>query len=264
MRKSILALSVAAALAAPGLAGADQPASPVTANVTLASQYIYRGIAQSRGKPAIQGGFDYTNPNGIYLGTWASSISWISDTATTSAISAPIEIDVYGGYRGSITKDLGYDVGILTYNYPGTNIATGAANPDTVELHGALSYAWLTAKYSLTTGTSLFGWVKPDGGKTTGSGYFQLDGAWDMGNGLGLSAHVGHQSVNGLSDASYTDYNVGVTKAFSVGTLGLLYSDTNAKSCGDATPMYCNTLSGTGNSYDLGKGALVLSFSKTF
>ncbi|HVC13116.1 MAG TPA: TorF family putative porin [Burkholderiales bacterium] len=264
MRKSILALSVAAALAAPALASADQPASPVTANVTLASQYIYRGIAQSRGKPAIQGGFDYTNPNGIYVGTWASSISWISDAATSSAISAPIEIDVYGGYRGSITKDLGYDVGILTYNYPGTNISTGAANPDTVELHGALSYAWLTAKYSLTTGTSLFGWVKPDGGKTTGSGYFELNGAWDMGNGLGLSAHVGHQSVNGLSDASYTDYNVGVTKAFSVGTLGLLYSDTNAKSCGDATPMYCNTLSGTANTYDLGKGALVLSFSKTF
>ncbi len=265
MRKSILALSVAAALAAPGLAGADQPAaSPVTANVTLASQYIYRGIAQSRGKPAIQGGFDYTNPNGIYLGTWASSISWISDAATNSAISAPIEIDVYGGYRGSITKDLGYDVGILTYNYPGTNIAGGAANPDTVELHGALSYRWLTAKYSVTTGTSLFGWT-PDGTtKTTGSGYFQLDGAWDMGNGLGLSAHVGHQSVNHLSAASYTDYNVGVTKAFAAGTLGLLYSTTNANSCGDATPLYCNTLSGTGNSYDLGKGTVVLSFSKTF
>lgn len=270
MRRTIISASLgvafaASALAVPSLAAADQ-ASPITANVTLASQYIYRGIAQTRGKPAIQGGFDYTNPNGIYLGTWASNISWISDASSnaTGAISAPIEIDVYGGYRGSITKDLGYDVGILTYNYPGTNIASGAANPDTVELHGALTYAWLTAKYSVTTGTSLFGWTKPDGSKTNGSGYFELDGSWDLGSGFGLTGHVGHQTVKGLGVASYTDWNVGVTKAMFGGTLGALYSDTNANGCGSASGAYCNTLLGSSNSYDLGKGAFVLSFSKSF
>lgn len=268
MRKSIIAASFGAvltipALAVPSLAAADT-ALPITANVTMASQYIYRGIAQTRGKPAIQGGFDYTNPNGLYVGTWASNISWISDGATTQTITAPIEIDVYGGYRGSITKDLSYDVGVLTYNYPGTNVPSGAASPDTVEVHGALTYAWLTAKYSVTTGTSLFGFTKPDGSKTSGSGYFELDGSWDLGNGYGLSAHVGHQNVNGLSAASYTDWNVGVTKAFSVGTLGLLYSDTNAKhNCAAGDP-YCNTLTGSGNTYNTGKGALVLSFSKSF
>ena len=35
--------------------------SPVTANVTVASSYIYRGITQSNNKPAIQGGFDYAH-----------------------------------------------------------------------------------------------------------------------------------------------------------------------------------------------------------
>jgi uncharacterized protein (TIGR02001 family) len=267
MRKTILAISAVGALASPGFANADQPAaSPITANVTIASQYIYRGIAQTRGNPAIQGGFDYTNPNGIYVGTWASNISWIGDAGTN--ISAPIEMDVYGGYRGSFTKDLGYEVGALGYIYPGTNVPSGNNDPNTLEVHGALTYSWLTAKYSITTGTSLFGWTKPDGDKTSGSGYFELNGSWDLGNGFGVSAHAGHQSVNGLSDASYSDWNVGLTKAFSVGTLGVLFSDTNAKD--DCSPTavgsYCSHLNGdpNGETYDLGKATVVVSFTKTF
>lgn len=263
MRRTVISASLgvafaACALAVPSLAAADQ-APPITANVTLTSQYIYRGIAQTRGKPAIQGGFDYANPSGFYVGTWGSSISWLSDG---TGANAPTEIDVYGGYKGSITKDLGFNVGVLTYNYPGTGLPSGAASPDTVELYGAVSYAWLTAKYSVTTGTSLFGWTKNNLGtdKTSGSGYFQLDGSWDLGSGFGLTAHAGHQTVNGYGAASYSDWNVGVTKALAGGTLGLLYSDTNANGCPSGP--YCNTI-GT-DQYDLGKGALVVSFSKSF
>ena len=43
---------------APAAAPAPAPAA-LTANVTLASQYRYRGIMQTNNKPAIQGGFDY-------------------------------------------------------------------------------------------------------------------------------------------------------------------------------------------------------------
>lgn len=77
------ALSSAAAFAqstdaAPAPAAA--PASPLTANVTLASQYRYRGLMQTNNKPAIQGGVDYALPNGFYVGNWNSSISWLGDS----------------------------------------------------------------------------------------------------------------------------------------------------------------------------------------
>ena len=266
MRKTLIALSVGAALATPMLASAADPA--VSANVTIASQYIYRGIAQTKGNPAIQGGFDYDAGNGFYVGTWGSNISWLSDqpkcdapspdaTCTSSGASASMEWDVYGGYKGSINSDLGYDVGILTYNYPG-DIAAGAAKPDTVELYGALSYKWFTAKYSVTTG-NLFGITQSDGSKTSGSGYLDLSGSYDMGNGLSLGAHVGHQTVKGVSDASYTDYNVSVSKDIDkVGTIGLLLSSTDAKdNCTNSEP-FC--LAG----YSAGKSTAILSFSKSF
>ena len=254
MRKTLIALSVGAALATPLVASAD--GSSVSANVSITSQYIYRGIAQSGGEPAIQGGFDYDAGNGIYVGTWGSSISWLSDTG--AATGAGMEWDIYGGYKGSINSDLGYDVGVLTYNYPRKALNAGFADPNTVEFYGALSYKWLTAKYSITTG-NLFGSTQSDGSTASGSGYLDLSASYDMGNGLSLGAHVGHQTIKGNSDASYSDYNVSVSKDIAkVGTVSLLLSDTNAK---DNCPgeFYCQ-----GGDYSAGKSTAVLSFSKSF
>jgi uncharacterized protein (TIGR02001 family) len=274
MRKTLISIAVLATLGASAnvMAQAAAPAAPAsphtfTGNVTLASEYLYRGIAQTRGKPAIQGGFDYAHSSGFYAGVWGSSISWIGDAV--AGASANVEIDVYGGYKGTISGDFGYDVGVLTYNYPGTGKPTGAAKPDTVEVYGALSWKWLSAKYSHTTG-SLFGWTKPDGTKTKGSGYLEFNAAYDLGNGWGLTGHVGHQKVKGLSDASYSDYKIGVTKDLGVGVVGLAYSDTNAKdgcsgnAATTASDVYCFVNNNGTNAYSSGKGRALLTFTKTF
>jgi uncharacterized protein (TIGR02001 family) len=278
MRKTIIAASIAtAAFAVPNLAAAQAtaaaaPASPhtFTGNFTLASEYLYRGIAQTRGKPAVQGGFDYSHSSGFYVGTWASNISWLSDNpplANGNTTSAPIELDIYGGYKGTISGDLGFDVGLLTYNYPGSNKPTGAAKPDTTEIYGALTYKWLSLKYSSSTG-SLFGWTKTiGGGKTTGSGYLDLTGTWDMGSGWGLSAHAGHQGVRGRSSASYSDWKVGVTKDLGFGTVGVAFSDTNAKDNCASGEDYCFGGAGGGGGagpYSAGKGRMLVTFGKTF
>ena len=65
MRKSIVALSIAAVTALPAAVSA-QTAAPAaapsdhtfTGNVGLFSEYRFRGISQTFAKPAIQGGFD--------------------------------------------------------------------------------------------------------------------------------------------------------------------------------------------------------------
>src|SRR5256885_17137169 len=76
MRKSILSVSVAAALLVPGLAAAQAAApSPLTGNATLISDYRFRGISQTYQKPAFQGGFDYAHASGLYAGNWNSNVS---------------------------------------------------------------------------------------------------------------------------------------------------------------------------------------------
>lgn len=55
------------------------PEHSLTGNVGVVSQYVFRGLSQTDGKPAVQGGFDYAHASGFYLGTWLSNISWFTD-----------------------------------------------------------------------------------------------------------------------------------------------------------------------------------------
>ncbi|MFX8449256.1 TorF family putative porin, partial [Acinetobacter baumannii] len=82
------------------------------------SEYRYRGISQSRLKPALQGGIDYAAANGFYVGTWASTIKWIKDAGGN----ANVEVDLYGGYKTEVAKGLTLDVGGLYYLYPNNKL----------------------------------------------------------------------------------------------------------------------------------------------
>ena len=80
----------------------------VSANVSFASDYIWRGMTQSDG-PAIQGGFDYASDGGFYAGIWGSNVNF-NDGAGS-------ELDYYFGY-GFDMGSVGVDVGYLAYDYP--------------------------------------------------------------------------------------------------------------------------------------------------
>ncbi len=120
MKKSLIALALVGAFAAPAFAAEEAaPASEhtITGNLGLFSSYRFRGIEQTWGKPAIQGGFDYAHSSGLYLGNWNSNVSeWAGYPGGS------IEMDFYGGYKTSF-GDYGLDVGGLYYYYPGTDLA---------------------------------------------------------------------------------------------------------------------------------------------
>ena len=194
---SMTALAAAAAafvgaLAVPSVALAD-----LAYNIGAVSDYRYRGISQSRLKPAVQGGIDF-DTDGFYVGFWGSSIKWIKDAGGD----ASAEIDLYGGYKGDIVKDsLTYDVGVLTYQYPNNKLPTKA---ETYEIYGALTYGPATLKYSHSV-SNLFGFAD-----SKNSGYVDLSASFEVASGLTLVPHVGYQHVAHASDFSYTDYSLAV------------------------------------------------------
>lgn len=234
MKKSLVALAaVVAAGVLPSVAHAD-----LAFNVGATTDYRYRGISQTRLKPALQGGIDYSN-GGFYLGTWASTIKWVKDGGGD----ANVEIDVYGGYKGEIVKDLAYDVGVLTYVYPSNKLPVSA---NTTEVYGALTYGPVTAKYSHST-TNLFGFSD-----SKNSGYLDLSATFDV-SGFSVTPHIGRQTVKNNSGASYTDASVTVSKDIGNGVvLSATVVDTN-------TAAYIG-----GNGKDLGKAGLVLGAKFNF
>jgi uncharacterized protein (TIGR02001 family) len=205
----VLALAAGAAVAqdAPAAAPAEAAPTPehsIAFNVGLTSDYRYRGISQSRRDPAISAGADYTHSSGLYAGTWLSSIKWIKDAGGGNT---NLEWDIYGGYKGT-AGPLGYDVGVLRYQYPSSSLPV---NPNTTEIYGALTYSLFTAKYSHSV-TNLFGF---DDSKN--SSYLDLSANIDLGNGWSVVPHVGRQWVRHNSDYSYTDYALTLNKDFGNG-----------------------------------------------
>ena len=282
MRKSLLAAALAGAFSLPVIA-ADAAPTPIhtfSPNIGVVSDYLFRGVSQTHGSAALQGGIDYSHVSGLYAGVWASTITWVKDAYGKGST----ELDVYGGYKNSFAGgDWNYDVGVITYNYPGKGAAIkgGNLNPNTAEVYGSIGYKWLSAKYSYVVSDGFIGWA---GGplfdqKTRGSDYLELNASYDIGDGWGLGAHVGHQKVKNFSNAvfataDYTDWNLGVTKDAGFGVFGLTVSDTNSKgTCNSAggTNPYCwgngNFVPGVGSTTgfkDVSKSAVVLSFKKTF
>jgi len=209
---SLAALALAAAL--PGRVQAQEPASSVAFNIGVFSDYRYRGISQTRLKPAVQGGVDWSGPGGFYLGAWASTLRWIKDAEGD----AGFELDLYGGFKGEISKSVTYDLGVLAYLYPGAGTKKWDAiykNPNTTEVYGALTFGPVTGKLSYAA-TNLFGNYDFAKGKDSkGSLYFDLSSSFDLGGGLMLAPRVGHQKVQNITNASYTDYSLTLSKDFS-------------------------------------------------
>lgn len=250
MKAKSLPLLVLAALAAPvAVKAADSPHS-FSGNLTLTSDYIFRGVSQTQNGPAIQGGFDYAHASGFYLGTWASNVAWVEEGGYKTDSS--MEIDLYGGYRGAMGP-VGYDLGVITYYYPGDKIS-GVKTPDTTEVYVGASWEFLSLKYSHVVSSNFIGWYDYVNNKSSrNSKYLELNASYDLGGGWGVLGHVGHQWVNNLSDADYTDWKVGVTKDIGFGVVTLAYSDTNADDS-----IY--TIAGE----EIADGRVFVSFSKTF
>jgi uncharacterized protein (TIGR02001 family) len=237
---SMSAVTAQAQEAAPPAAEAV-PDNQVSYNLAVTSDYRYRGVSQTRLKPALQGGADYVNnPTGFYAGTWLSTIKWTKDIPGGGG---DVEWDLYAGKKGEIAKDISYDVGGLYYFYPSNDLHPSA---NSFELYGQISAGPFSVKYSHST-TNLFG--APD---SKNSGYLDGQFNYDVYDGYNLNLHVGHQNVKNNGTLSYTDYKVGVTKDFGVVTVALaaIYADTEAYVGRDGK--------------NLGKTGAVLTISKTF
>lgn len=227
---TVLAALLATAGASSFAQTAATPESTLSYNIGAVTDYRYRGISQSRLKPAVSGGVDFSHASGAYVGVWASSIQWVKDAGGDGKV----EVDIYGGYKGA-AGPVSYDVGVLTYQYPSAALSV---SPNTTEIYGAATMGPATLKYSHTL-TNTFGFAN-----SKNSGYLDLSATFDVGNGFTVVPHVGYQRIagSGNGDFSYTDFSVAVTKDFGKGlSVTATVLGTDAKDGSYITPAGKNT-----------------------
>ncbi len=257
MNKTKLLVMALGALVALPASAEDATQGPVTAYAGLVNNYLFRGISRSGAKPAVQAAFDYNNASGFYVGVFGSSVTWLGDRAV--ATSSGVELDTYLGIKNNFADDFNYDLGYVRYTFPGT-LVPGATTADTAEVQGALGYKWAALKYSYAL-SNAYGIPQ-----AKGSNYLDFSINYQIeDSGFALLAHIGKQTFKGAaadalklagSDPSYADAKLGVSYTVSGYTLGAAYSKTNAPKGAGA---YYNVLG-----RDLGRGAAVVSLSRTF
>lgn len=259
-KTALVVLSLLAATAATAQTKAPEPDYTLSYNVGVVSDYRFRGITQTNFGGALQGGIDFAHKSGFYLGTWASNVSWVKEF--NGANNGSWELDLYGGYKGEIAKDLSFDIGLIGYMYPGNDSGAAgtpgaglATNANTTEVYGALTYSMFTLKYSQATSTFL-GFLN-----STGARYWDLSANFDLGSGFTLTPHVGRQSIPnqgvGGNQGDYTDYSLTLAKDFGNGLSATIAAyGTNA----DQT-FYVNS---NGNTNFIGKNGMAVGLKYSF
>ncbi|GGB66098.1 MULTISPECIES: TorF family putative porin [Henriciella] len=189
-RAAVLAVA-ASVVATPALAEGEW-----SGNVTLSSDYVFRGFTQTDGAPMISGGFDFASDD-FYIGTWASGVDFGDGTST--------EIDVYAGWTPTVgVFDL--DLGAIYYWYPD---APDDPSQNFVEVYAGGS---TTLGEFVEVGASVA--YSPDFYLESGDAFYWAASAGiPLGESFGLDATIGYSDFQDLSGADYTDWSIGLTTA---------------------------------------------------
>ncbi len=163
----------------------------ISSNVGISTDYIWRGITQTNGDAAVNGGFDLSADNGFYFGTWASN-------AGGTGTNYSMELDIYLGFSGEMAENMTYDIGYISVIYPGDDLS------DFEEAYIAFNIYGLNILYS--------------DGQNNGPSYSEI----------GYSVDAGPGSFN-ISYGEYEDYGDNTLIGYDWGigdfTLGFYYYD---------------------------------------
>lgn len=196
--------------------------------VTIASDYLFRGISQTDEAPAIQGSLDWKHPLGPFVGVWGSNVDF------DDGDQAGVELDWYAGYAASV-RQADVDLRVIYYSYPGANTPR---DYDYWEVGGTVSVKPL-ARMTLSAGYN----YSPDFFNESGDGHYlhgevryEIPG---MALPLALTGGVGRQWIKDnvvFGTPDYWHWNAGLELTVNGIKAALTYADTDIEQrrCGAA------------------------------
>lgn len=179
-RMTLVAGLALATVAAPAMA-------ELSANVAATTNYIWRGVTQSNDGPAVQGGVDWNDKRGWYVGTWMSNVDF-----SNSGGNSEYELDFYGGYGQEINQDWAWDAGLIYYAYP---LSTDV---NFLEIYGSATWKWLNFGLNYT----LTGEASSPSAFRSGDIYYYASADWALANDWSIGGTIGVYDFDDLSSSS--------------------------------------------------------------
>ncbi len=226
---SALALATpAAAQDAQSGATAAPGAFDISGEISLMSDYRFRGVSRSDEDPAGQAGFMIRHESGLYAGARGTSLRGNDRYRLRNpgfGAQGDAQLDLYSGYGTSLGGGFDVDAGIMYYAFAGGRGATDYAEP-----YASLSY--LLGPVQATGGAK----YAPSQAGTGHQDMLYLYGQLDVSvpfRPWTISAQAGHQDWGRYG--GYWNWSLGATYHLRVAglpgaELGLRYVDTNLPS----------------------------------
>lgn len=237
-----IVLACSALVATPALAQDDAPAAQsdltVTGNVSLVTDYRFRGVSLSGGDPAIQGGITLNHSSGFYVGTWSSSLQ-------STPVYGSQEVDIFGGWTGQVASGLTLDAGLLYYVYPNGHLGDANYWEPYVSLSGSLGPAKL--KVGAAYDWKQKGLLDNAGNKADNFYVYSNLDVGVPGTPLTLSGHIGYTDgvlspcyycvgTGTFNDKTGWDYSIGASATvFGPLSAGISYVGVSGASVNDYT-----------------------------
>ncbi len=216
MKRILMSAACAASLMGGVALAEDESPWSVSGTVGVTSNYMFRGISQSDGEPALQAGVTVAHESGFYAGFWGSNIDF-NDGFFSGKEAAELELDLFVGYGFELDENTKLDLNFTYYAYPGSY---DAYDYDFWEIIVGLSHDFGVASVGIK------GAYTPD---TFGA---DEEAFWLGGNltvpvtdWLSISGNVGEQWLEFGDD--YTHYDIGLTATYEGVTFDARYVATD-------------------------------------
>ncbi|AIS14344.1 conserved hypothetical protein [Pseudomonas chlororaphis] len=170
------------------------------------SRSMAQGLVKPSATGSFHGGLDLTHDSGWYIGQWSPSMGLGE---------SDLEVDSYLGFKRPFDKTLGYEVGMIQYNYP------QLAPQDSQEFYGGLTL--LGSRFGAAFSQ------EPD--KRNSTLFADLGGNQPFGIGVSIK-YTTHQLGNPVSVSSgyvssFNDWSIKFSRPWMGIDLKLIYSDSN-------------------------------------
>ncbi|HEY0630181.1 MAG TPA: TorF family putative porin [Sphingomicrobium sp.] len=208
-----LALALLAVCPASQTAAVD-----VSAELGAVSDYRYRGLSLSDGKPAAQASITFEHDSGAYGTIWSSTIE-------EPGFEADVEFDLTGGYSVELVESLSLDLSATYYLYPSEQSSNYVEGTATVEY--AQGPATLSASVSFVPRQS---GTKDEDDRKRRNSYWFLGAAYQLPKlPLTVTAGLGHEAgfFDEVEQGGKWDWSLGASVAFESLRLGVTYTGTD-------------------------------------
>ena len=164
-----------------GLLFAVEACAQVSGNLTLVSDYRYRGVSLSDEKPAAQLSVAYDHASGWYAGAFGSTVQLADQSGRN------LQVLSYVGYTKRVRSGLSWDVGASYSTF------SGEGGYDYPEVYWGLASDHLSGRI----------YYAPDFGQGSATVYAEANGARPLRDRLHLLGHIGVLRLSSQSTAAY-------------------------------------------------------------